>query len=375
MDRPSFSLGIEEEYLIVDPVTRDLVAEPAPGFFAECRAALGDQVSAEFLRCQVEVGTRPHRGVTAAVAELRDLRATVARAAAAHGHAVIAASTHPFARWRAQSHTPKPRYDRIWSEIGEPADRLMICGMHMHVGIENPDLRVALMNAVSGFLPHLLALSASSPFWEGHDTRLACHRLTMMDALPRTGLPDPMASHAEYRAMVDRLVEAGCLEDATKIWWDIRPSDRFPTLEQRVTDVCPRLDDVAALAAFYQSLLAFLYRRHHEGRPWPARPGTLVRENRWRAQRHGHMARLIDFERRPPPEMAAAVADWIELLGPDAELLGCGHALEGLRRIAAEGTSATRQRVVHAEAVARGADDAAALRAVVDHLIGGFAGK
>lgn len=374
MDRPSLSLGIEEEYLIVDPETRDLVVKPADGFFADCRDALGDQVSAEFLRCQLEVGTKPHHGVGAAVSELRALREAVARAASAHGHAVIAASTHPFARWVDQSQTPKARYDEIASQVGEPANRMLICGMHFHVGVEESDMRIRLMNQAAGWLPILLALSTSSPFWQGRDTRLACHRLTVMDALPRTGLPDPMANYADYRAMVGRLVGAGCIEDATKIWWDIRLSDRFPTLEQRVTDVCPRLEDVAAIAAFYQSLLAFLYRREREGRPWPTLPRTLILENRWRAQRHGHEARLFDLERRDPPEMAVIVSDWIDLLAPDAELLGCGHALEDLRRLAEHGTSATRQRAIFRDALEQGADEDAALRAVVDHLIEGFPG-
>lgn len=372
MERPGFTLGIEEEYLIVDRESRDLVAEPVGAFFADCAEALGDQVSAELLRCQIEVGTKPHPTVAGAVEDLRHLRATVARMATRHGYAVIAASTHPFARWREQTHTPKPRYDEIWSDIGLPANRMMICGMHMHLGIEDPDLRIDLMNQIAYFLPHLLALSASSPFWEGRDTSLASYRLTVMDALPRSGFPDALASHSEYRALVEHLVETGCIPDATKIWWDIRPSDRFPTLEQRITDVCPRLGDVAAIAALFQSLAAFLHRLRLANQSWRLYPRTLLLENRWRAQRHGHAAELIDHGRRRALGIGAVVEELIALVGADAKALGCADELAGLRRVVAEGTSATRQRQVHAAALADGRDEADALRAVVDDLIATF---
>jgi carboxylate-amine ligase len=374
MDRPTFSLGIEEEYLIVDRESRDLVAEPGEAFFEACRKALGDQVTGEFLQCQVEVGTRPHRTVADAVADLRGLRRGVAEAAEAHGFAAIAASTHPFARWRAQSHTRKERYDGLWSDIGQPAWRMVICGMHIHVGIEDDDQRIDLMNQVAYFLPHLLALSTSSPFWEGQDTKLASYRLTVFDALPRTGLPDRLESHSEYRRLVNHLVAAGCIEDATKIWWDIRPSDRFPTLEQRITDVCAHLDDVAAIAALYQSLLAFLYRLRTRNQRWRLYPATLIAENRWRAQRYGVAGKLVDHGAQRLTPVAGLVEELIELVAEDAEALGCRRELTGLRRIAAGGTSAERQRKVLAKARDAGEEDDAALRLVVDHLIGEFLG-
>jgi carboxylate-amine ligase len=278
-DRPSLTIGIEEEYLVVDRATRDLVREPSAVFLGDLAARLGDQVTGEYLQCQVEVGTRPHRTVPDAIADLAALRAAVAEVAEAHGYAPIAASTHPFARWREQSHTRKPRYDALHDDLGLAIRRMLICGCHVHVGIEDPDLRIDLMNQVSYFLPHLLALSCSSPYWEGQDTELASYRLTVFDALPRTGLPDTLASHAEYRRMVDHLVQAGCIEDATKIWWDIRPSDRFPTLEQRVTDVCSLLEDVATIAALYQSVLGFLYRLRARNQRWRVYPATLIGEN------------------------------------------------------------------------------------------------
>lgn len=368
MDRPSFTIGIEEEYLVIDRATKDLVAEPSPAFLDECRARMGDRVTAEFLQCQVEVGTQPHATVAEAVAELRHLRDSVAAAAEAHGYGAIAASTHPFARWRLQSHTRAARYDGLWSDIGLPAWRMLICAMHVHVGIEDDEERIDLMNQVSYFLPHLLALSCSSPYWEGDDTRLSSYRLTVFDALPRTGLPDRLASHSEYRRLVDYLVRAGCIEDGTKIWWDIRPSARFQTLEMRITDICPRLADAAAIAALYQSLLAFLHRLRRRNQRWRLYPPTLIAENRWRAQRYGASGTLIDLGAREMKPLPMLVEELIELVGEEAEALGCRAELEALRRIAAEGSSADRQRRIHAAAIAAGADEGSALCAVVDHL-------
>jgi carboxylate-amine ligase len=372
MDRPSFTLGIEEEYLVVDRESRDLVAEPGEGFMDACRAAVGAQVKPEFLQCQVEVGTRPHRTVSDAVDELAGLRRGVAAAAAAHGYAMIAASTHPFAKWRRQVHTPKKRYEDLSEDFGQAARRMLICGMHFHVGIEDDDQRIDLMNQAAYFLPHLLALSGSSPFWEGEDTALASYRLTVFDALPRTGLPDRLVSYSEYRRLVEHLVAAGSIEDGTKIWWDIRPSARFPTLEQRVTDVCPLLADVAAIAALYQALLAYLHRLRTRNQRWRLYPATLIRENRWRAQRYGAEGKLIDHGEGRAARVADLVEELVGLVADDAEALGCRRELAGLRRIAAEGTSAGRQRRVRAEALERGLDADAALRAVVDALIAEF---
>ncbi len=373
MDRPSFTLGIEEEYLVVDLGSRSLVSEPAEGFFKACNERLGEQVTNEFLQCQIEVGTRPHAKVRDAIIELRAMRKAIAEVAGTFGYAPIAASTHPFARWRDQHHTRKERYEEIKSDIGLSARRLAICGMHIHVCIEDDDERIDLMNQASYFLPHLLALSCSSPFWEGEDTRLASYRLTVMDALPRTGLPDQMASHSEYRRLVSHLIAAGCIEDATKIWWDIRPSDKYPTLEQRVTDVCSRIEDAAGIAALYQSLLAFLHGLRTCNQRWRIYPATMIRENRWRAQRYGVQGELVDHGASRLTAFEDLVEELIDLVGGDADMLGCKRELLDLRRIAAEGTSATRQRRTHEAALEAGEDGPAAGRAVVDALIAEFA--
>ncbi|MEM8789508.1 MAG: carboxylate-amine ligase [Pseudomonadota bacterium] len=371
-DAPAFTLGIEEEYLIVDRQTRELVRAPEPDFLDDCIAAVGDQVTSEYLQCQVEVGTKPHRNVAAAVAELAGLRRCVAGAARKHGYAAIAASTHPFSRWRAQTHTRKDRYDTLRDDLGHAIRRMMICGMHIHIGIEDPDLRIDLMNQVTYFLPHLLALSCSSPFWEGEDTGLASYRLTVFDALPRTGLPDALGSFNEYRRLVDHLVRADCIEDGTKIWWDIRPSDKFPTVEQRMTDVCSDLRDVAAVAALFQALVAYLFRLRSGNQRWRIYPRTAIMENRWRAQRYGTTGRLVDHGRSKLVPFADLVAEMQELVRADAVALGCGAELDDLTRLLADGTSAERQRAAYKAAKAGGADAQGCMIAVVDHLIGEF---
>jgi carboxylate-amine ligase len=374
IERPSFTVGIEEEYLIVERGSRDLVRAPEPEFLMRCSELLGEQVTPEYLQCQVEVGTKPHARVADAAADLRQMRQCIAEAASEFDYAPIAASTHPFAQWRDQTHTRKPRYDELRADLGAPVRRMLICGCHVHVAIEDDDLRIDLMTQAAYFLPHLLALSCSSPYWCGEDTGLASYRLTVFDALPRTGLPDNLASYSEYRRLVDQLVSAGCIEDATKIWWDIRPSAKFPTLEQRITDVCSRVEDAVCIAAMFQSLLAFLFRLRSRNQRWRLYPATLIRENRWRAQRYGVQGQLVDHGRSELASFADLIEELIDLTGPDAEALGCVAELRHARCIVREGTSADRQRAVFETAIAGGAEPPEALREVVDALIGEFVG-
>ncbi|MEM8792407.1 MAG: carboxylate-amine ligase [Pseudomonadota bacterium] len=369
MEAPSFSIGIEEEYLIVDRETRDLVQAPSEDFLADCGASLGKHLSPEFLQCQVEVGTEVHKTALEAGEELRKMRHCIAMAAEAHGYAAIAASTHPFADWQAQTHTRKERYDTLDADLGGAVRRMLICGCHVHVGIEDPDLRVDLMNQAAYFLPHLLALSTSSPFWKGEDTGLASYRLTVFDALPRTGLPDVFHSHAEYRRLVDHLVRAGCIEDATKIWWDIRPSDKFPTLEQRVTDVCSRVEDAVTVAALYQGILAMLWRLRSLNQRWRLYPAIMVNENRWRAQRYGVTRELVDHGKDALVPFAELLEELIALTAEASESLGGREAIAHATQICARGTSAERQRRVFYHALDSGAEQREALHAVVDHLI------
>ncbi len=366
---PSFTIGIEEEYLLVERESRDLAAEPPPEMLAECEARLSGRVMPEFLQSQIEVATGICTSLAQARSELAGLRAGVAAVADRHGLAPIAAGTHPFALWTRQKTTALERYHGIDRDMAAVARRLVICGLHVHVGIEDDDLRIDLMNQVSYFLPHLLALSTSSPFWQGQETGLMSYRLSIFDSLPRTGLPDRFESFGEYQRLVRRLIKAGLIDDAGKLWWDVRPSARFPTLEMRITDVCTRLEDAITIAALFRSLLAMLYRLKQRNQRWRLYANALVQENRWLAQRHGSDGALADFgkgARFPFPDL---LEELIELAREEAVAFGCWPEVLKARDILARGTSAHRQIALYRAAQAEGASPEAALRQVVDWLI------
>jgi carboxylate-amine ligase len=366
---PAFTVGIEEEYLLVDRKTRDLAITPPPSMMMECEALLSGQVSPEFLQAQIEVGTRVCGTIAEAKDDLRHLRAAVVEVAARHGLAPIAAATHPFAKWSDQRHTDKDRYNMLAHDLQVLASRLLICGLHVHVGVEDEDLRIDLMNQVSYFLPHLLALSASSPFWEGENTGLMSYRLCIFDGLPRTGLPDQFESHAEYQRLVAAMVHAGLIEDATKLWWDVRPSARFPTLELRMTDVCTRIGDSVTIAAMFTCMLSMLTRLRKSNQRWRVYPRSLVNENLWLAQRHGPARGLVDFGTGTLTPYGELLEELLELMAEDAERLGCVAGMNHAREIVRRGTSAERQIRVYDDALTGGAAQAEALRAVVDMLI------
>ena len=366
---PSFTVGIEEEYILVDRATRDLALDPPAGLFAECERRLGQQVKPEFLKCQVEVATGVCAKVSDARNELRHLRRTVAEVAANFGLAPIAAGTHPFGRWQTQKHTDKERYDLIARDLQGVARRLIICGLHVHVGIEDEELRIDLMNQAAYFLPHLLCLGASSPFWQGEDTGLKSFRLSIFGSLPRTGLPERFDSQGDYQRMIGRMVGAKLIDDPSKIWWDLRPSARFPTLEMRICDVPTEVEHSLAIAALYQSVLGMLFRLRKANQRWRIYPLTLLNENRWRAQRYGLQGDLVDFGKGELVPYAELLEELIALTRADAESFDCVTELDVCRRIVAEGNSADRQLRLHKEALARGASAQEALYAVVDNLI------
>lgn len=367
--RPAFTVGIEEEYLIVDRSTRDLVRDLPAGLMEKCEELLGPQVSPEFLRSQIEVGTKVCPGIREARSDLSRLRSVISEVCNEYGLAPISASTHPVANWTEQLHTDKERYHALAESMGGVARRLVISGMHVHVGIEDPDLRIDLMNQVLYFMPHLLALSTSSPFWGGQDTGLKSYRTSVFRALPRTGMPDELNDWADYRRHVDLLVDLGVIEDATRLWWDVRPSDRYPTLEMRATDICTSIDDAMCLAASFVSLLAMLYRLRSENQRWRIYSRMLLEENLWRAQRYGLSAPLIDFGRSEMVSMSDLSEELVELIGEEARELGCLDELEHVRKIVEDGTSADKQLSIYYAAKAAGADDSEALAAVVDFLI------
>jgi len=369
MKEPSFTFGIEEEYLLVDRATRDLASDPPAAMLEACDAALGPQVSREYLSCQIEVATRVCRTAGEVREDLLRLRRTISSIAAEHQLAPIATSTHPFARWADQRHTDKARYRAIAEDLQAVGRRLVICGMHVHVGIEDDELRIDLMNQARYFLPHLLVLSTSSPFWQGERTGLKCYRLAVYDELPRTGLPGRFESWSEYRSTLDLLVRAGHIEDASKIWWDIRPSHRYPTLEMRITDVCTLSEDAVALAMIYVCLIRMLYRLRRANMSWRIYPLFLLDENRWRAKRYGVSGSLFDFGRGELVPFPQLVEELLAALTEDAAALGCATEVGHARTILARGTSADRQLACFERLKSTGASDREALRGVVDQLV------
>lgn len=368
LTEPTFSFGIEEEYLLVDKQTRMLASAP-PELFERLQAAAPGQIAVELLRSQIEVGTRPAHSFSAARADLAHLRQTVVELAGGVGLAPIAASSHPIGGYRSQETTENERYVALASDLAGVGRRMVVCGMHIHVGIEDNDLRIDLLNQARYFLPHLLTLSTSSPFWEGEDTGLKSFRIAIFNGLPRTGLPGPLSSWDEFCQMTGLLSEAGVIDDASKIWWDLRPSIKFPTLEMRITDVCTRIEDAVSVAALFVCLCRMLYRLRRNNQSWRQYPVFLLEENRWRAQRYGIDSGLFDFGRGALVPFPDLIDELLELVEEDAEVLGCREEVGRVRNIARTGTSADRQVKIHQAALAAGSDGDAALRAVVDDLI------
>jgi carboxylate-amine ligase len=367
---PSFTVGIEEEYLLVDRESRDVVSDPPQEIFAQCQAIAGDKlVNSELLRSQIEVDTRVCETVAEARQDLARLRRLTRQVADGYGLAPIAASTHPFAEWHIQRQTHKARYDLLFRDMQSLARRLLICGMHVHVGIEDDELRVDLMNQFTHFLPVLLALSTSSPFWQGEDTGLKSYRLTVFDNFPRSGLPERFQSFEDYEHHIDILRRAGVLEDATFIWWDLRVSARYPTLETRVADMCTRLDDSAGIAALTQSILHYLYRLRCDHKPWPVYSRFLIDQNRWRAMRYGYDEGLVDFATAEVIPIEDLLEDILERVRVDADALGCCKELEAVLDIPKRGSSAHRQLKAYQAALGEGLEQSQALTRVVDWLI------
>ncbi len=369
MKEPSFTVGIEEEYLLIDPKTRNLIAEAPPTMMSECEALLEGQVTPEFLQCQIEIGTRVCESLDGARDDLSRLRRTVSSVARTHGLEIIAASTHPFAVWGEQKRTEKERYATIAKDLQEVVRRLMISGMHIHVGIEDEDLRVDLMGQVAYVLPHLLALSTSSPFWQGHHTGLKSYRIAVWNELPRTGLPEHFESFAEFERHVEVMVQAGLIEEGSKIWWDIRPSVKFPTIEMRISDICTRLEDTICIAALYRCWLRMLYRLRRNNQRWRKYSNMLVNENRWRAQRYGVDQGLVDFGRGEIVPYPVLLEEMLVLIREDAQFFGCVAEVEHARAILDRGTSAHWQVKTYEETIAGGASKDEALKAVVDMLV------
>jgi len=366
---PPFTVGIQEEYLLVKLDSRDVDEDPPTPLLEECTRRSGGQVSPRFLRSQLEASTRVCGSIAEARADLAHLRGIIAEVGGRYGCAPIAASTHPFAKATRQIPTEREQFFALAKEMQGVARRIMLCGMQVHVGIDDDDLRVDLMNQLTYFVPHLLALSCSSPFWDGEPTGLMSFRMTMLSSLPRTGLPERFASHAELRRHLDTLVRNGMIEHQGKMWWDVRPASLHPELEVRVMDSCTSIDDAACLAALIVSLARRLYRLKRANQSWRLYPNMLIAENRWRAMRYSVDGELLDLARGELVAFPQLLAELIALTREDAAELGCLRELEHLATILERGTSAHRQIRIHEAARAAGASSREALQAVVDFLI------
>ena len=368
-DEPAWTMGIEEEYLLVERDSGALITKQPPGLLEKVADLRHGLVARELFSSQIEIATGVCSDTKYLRADLGLLRLAVAEAAAEYGLAPIAASSHPFARWHQQQYTEGERYQALTADLQGVTRRLVISGLHVHVGIDDPDLRIDLMDQAAYFLPHLLAMSTSSPFWEGQDTGLKSYRMSVIETLPRTGLPEKFSSWSDYKRHIDVLVQAGIIEDSTMVWWHIRPSERYPTLEMRVADLPTKMEDTIAVAAMYVCVLRMLWRLKLENRRWRSYANFLLKENLWRAERYGVGGELMDFGRGELVRFGDLVEELLELVRPDAEALGCVAEVEHARTICRRGSAADRQLAVYREALEDGATTDEALKAVVQALI------
>ena len=364
------TLGVEEELMIVDASTRDVIADPDPGIFSEALERAGPhRVVNEFLRSQIETNSKVCRSVAEVAASLRETRDALIAACRGHGARIIASSTHPWARWEAQQVTDKPRYRDAAIAFQDTVRQFFIGGMHVHAGFGTAQVRIEVMDALVEYLPLLLALSTSSPFHAGRLTGLKSYRQTAIRALPRTGLPPPMGSEVEYARIVETYREIRAIQDGSELRWDIRPSAAYPTIELRICDICPRIEDAVAIVALYACLIRWIASEIEAGRrPTPSRR-EIIEESRWLAQRYGTFAFLPAPGVEDGLTVEESAAGLVERLAEHARALECERELAGVLRIAGRGTSAERQEDTYREALLDGAGEDDALRAVVDEIV------
>jgi glutamate---cysteine ligase / carboxylate-amine ligase len=361
----SFSFGIEEEFFLVDADTKSVACAMPRAFLDAAKTATGGQVSGELLQAQIEIATLPHTDMATAREELRFLRQTVAKLAAEYGLAIMASGTHPTAAWRDVLQSESARYDAVMDDLQMIGQRNMLCGLHVHVELPDPDDRVDVMTRMLPYLPLFVALATSSPFWHSQATGLKGYRLAAYDELPRTGLPELFRSTEEFDDYVAALVRAGVMQDSSYVWWAIRPSLAHPTLELRAPDCCTLVEDSIAIAALYRSLARRLTRNPWLNHDIDAVARAIVVENKWRAQRYGVHGTLVgDTGAVTVAEMLEQV---IEETARDAQALGCLPELMRCRTIAGAGTSADTQLALF-EAHDQSKGRAQALRAVTDWI-------
>jgi len=359
--RPSFTLGIEEEYQTVDPETRDLRSHIHAEILEKGKLVLQERVKAELHQSVVEVGTSVCANIKAAKTELKNLRHEMIRLSRENGLRLASAATHPFGDWRVQEVTPDDRYKNIVEDMQLVARANLIFGLHVHVGIEDRETAIHMMNHARYFVPHLLALSTNSPFWLGMNTGLKSYRCKVFDKFPRTNMPDYFPSWGEYENYVKLLIKTNSIDNAKKIWWDIRPHPFFPTLEFRVCDIPMRLDETIGLAALIQATVAKLYKLHASNQGFRLYRRSLLMENKWRAARYGIDGKLIDFGKQMEVPERDLIDEYLAFVDDVLDELGSRKEVEYIREIMKNGTGADRQLQVYRET--------GDMKAVVDYII------
>jgi glutamate---cysteine ligase / carboxylate-amine ligase len=360
--RPSFSLGIEEEYQTIDPVTRDLRSHIETEMLAQGKRRLQERVKAEMHTSVVEVGTRVCRNIDEAREDIYELRREMIKLAHENGLILVAGATHPFADWRKQSIYPDPRYHQVVKDLQLVARANLIFGLHVHVGIEDREAAIRIMNSMRYFLPHIMALATNSPFWLGLNTGYKGYRAKVFENFPRTGIPDAFASYSEFESYVNLLVRTNSIDNAKKIWWDIRPHPYFSTVEVRACDIPLRAAETVAIAALIQATAVYLYKLHESNQDFRQYARALLMENKFRAVRYGLDGMLIDFGRQQEIPERDLLEEYLALIDPVVDELGSRDAINGVRKIMATGTGADRQLKVFE---ATNGD----LKAVVDYMV------
>ncbi|MEO8972395.1 MAG: carboxylate-amine ligase [Ktedonobacteraceae bacterium] len=361
MKPPSLTIGIEEEYQIIDPQTRELRSYISEILEAG-RLILREQVKPELHQAMVEVGSSVCQTPAELKTELIRLRRIIIELAGKNGLKIAAAGTHPFSSWMTQEITPQERYHGVKEDMQELAQRLLIFGTHVHVAIEDRQFLIEAMNVVRYLLPHVLCLSTSSPFWMGRTTGLKSYRSIIFSNFPRSGIPRTYDSWDEYSTMVETLVRTNTIPDGSKIWWDVRPNWTYPTLEFRICDVCTRVDEAVCIAAIFQAIIAKLWKLRRDNLSFRVYPAELIQENKWRAVRYGLDGKLIDFGKQqelPARDLIREMIEWF--IGDVVDELGSRQEVEYAYRILQEGSSADRQLATYQ----RTGD----MKAVVDQLI------
>jgi carboxylate-amine ligase len=345
MEAKLFTLGIEEEFQLIDPETRDLRSHVQ--YLLDDEHTLADQLKPELHQSVIEVGTNICRDIHEARREVTTLRRNLSQLAARNGLTIAAAGTHPFAHWKDQLISPDERYKAIVEDLQQVARANLIFGLHVHVGIEDREVAIHIMNAVRYFLPHIFALSTNSPFWQGRNTGLKSFRSKVFDRFPRTGIPDHFTSLGEYESYIKLLIRTKCIDNAKKIWWDIRMHPFFDTLEFRICDVQMRVDDTIALAALIQAVTVKLYKLIQKNLGFRLYRRLLLNENKWRAARHGISGKLIDFGKQEEVDCATLIHELLDFVDDVVDELGSRQEIDYIHHILQTGTGADRQIAVH----------------------------